>query len=135
MNHKVASILFAVSIGLLVAWYAYQRASDPRPTLERQRQETLVLEARAQLATVLGLDDQGEIVDPLAPNRVVGKVYIYPDGRDWQISGFYRRSEEQEWLPWLMLLDSEGSLRELKLPGADPMAARLATEDPRIVVQ
>ncbi|MEM7502181.1 MAG: hypothetical protein AAF417_09070 [Pseudomonadota bacterium] len=135
MSQKTIGLLFAVSIGLLVAWYAYDRASDPQPTIERQRQEALVLEARSHLQRLLALDDEAEVVDPLAPNRVAGKVYIYPEASNWQVSGFYRRAEGTEWLPWLMRLDEAGELRELKLPVAEPRAAQLAVEDPRIVVQ
>ncbi len=135
MSQKATGLLFAVSIGLLLAWYAYDRVSDPRPTLERQRQEAVVVEARTHLLELLALDEQAEVVDPVAPNRVAGKVYIYPDAENWQVSGFYRRSEGPEWLPWLMRLDSEGGLLQLKLPAAEPIAAQLAAEDPRILVQ
>lgn len=135
VKQKTTGILFAVSIGLLLAWYSYQRINDPRPGLERQQQENLVLEARAELRRVLRLDDLAEIVDPLAPNRVAGRVYIFTEGEEWQVSGYYRRSQEAEWLPWLMLLDTDGSLLELKVPATDPMAARLAAEEPRIVVR
>ena len=135
MSQKTTGLLFAVSIGLLVAWYAYERASDPRPTIERQHQEALVIEARTHLQRLLALDEEAEVVDPLAPNRVAGKVYIYPEAPNWQVSGFYRRTEGTEWLPWLMRLDNEGELLELKLPAAEPRAAQLAAEDARIVVQ
>ena len=37
------------------------------------------------------------MIHPLNPDRDVGKSYIYPLDGDWQISGFYRRNQNEEW--------------------------------------
>lgn len=134
LRQKLPGYLFALGIGLTLAWFVYQRTMDPQPTLQRQAEEAVVLAARDQLLSVLGLAPGAEVVDPLAPNRVAGKVYVYPRENGWEVSGFYRRAPETEWLPWLMHLDERRSLTSLRLSQADPEAERL-TADPRVALQ
>lgn len=55
------------------------------------------------------------IVDPVSPDRKVGKVYVYPAGDRWEISGFYRRDKNDLWHPYLITLDSELALKHMKV--------------------
>lgn len=114
MNHKVGQWVFAISVGLVAAGAVYRWASDPAPGLERALQEQVVLDARQQLATTIGIAAL-EIVDPLARNRVAGKGYVYRNGDGWEVSGFYRRDEGDSWHPWLMSLDASRSMTHLKV--------------------
>lgn len=132
---RAGGFVFAIGVGLLVAWFAYDRVTDPDRGVERQLEERVVLAARGHLEDILALGPAAEIVDPLAPNRVAGKVYVYPKGEDWEVSGYYRRQRGTEWLPWLMSLDATHALTALRLPESDAVAARLAGEDPRISIQ
>lgn len=75
-----------------------------------------------------------DIVDPLAPNRKVGKVYIYPSDAGWEVSGYYRRDDTDLWHPYLMQLDSEFALSRLKLSDQDPALIERGNDDPRIEV-
>lgn len=74
-------------------------------------------------------------MDPLAPDRKVGKVYVYPTADGWQVSGHYRRVGEERWHPWLMSLDGNGGLRSLALRDDDPGLTARAATDPKLSVK
>jgi len=114
MNHKVGKLIFGFSVGLLVAILAFRWAADTGPSIERQRQENVVMASRDWLEATL---DIGKlvIVDPVSPDRKVGKVYVYPAGDRWEISGFYRRDKNDLWHPYLITLDSELALKHMKV--------------------
>lgn len=106
-------------------------APDPQPA--RELEEAAVLAARQRL---VGLVDAGplEIVDPLAPDRKVGKAYVYPTDRGWEVSGFYRRNETDLWHPYLMHLDGSLHRTYLKISDQDPRLVRAGSEDPSLDV-
>lgn len=106
MNHRVGRWVFALAVGLAVAFFAYRWVTNPLPRAERQTEEAVVMATRDQLQTVLALDNL-ELVDPLAPDRKVGKGYVYREGNGWQVSGFYRRDEADRWHPYLVTLDED----------------------------
>jgi len=114
MNHRVGRLLFGLGVGLLAAFLAFRWASDTGPRMERQLQETVVMASRGLLVATLAVGDL-EIVDPVAPDRKVGKTYVYRAGNGWEVSGYYRRSDRDLWHPYLMLLDSEQELQHLKV--------------------
>ncbi len=113
MNHRLGRLLFAAVVGLLVAWFAFSWITDPVPREQRQAEEKAVLAARDVLRREVGVGDI-DIVDPLAPNRKVGKVYVYAEPPGWAVSGFYRRGEGDRWHPFLLQLDAELALRGFK---------------------
>ena len=114
MNHRIGKLIFGFSVGLLVAILSYRWAADPGPGIERQRQESVVMASRDWLEATL---DIGElvIVDPVSPDRKVGKVYVYPAGDRWEISGYYRRDKTDLWHPYLITLDSALALKHIKV--------------------
>jgi len=114
MNHRTGGLVFALGVGVFVAVFSYRWISDPARGVERQQQEAAVQAAREELRAIVG-NSAIEIVDPLAPNRKVGKVYIYPDGAGWQVSGFYRRDRDDDWHPYLMTLSATRALQHLKV--------------------
>ena len=114
MNHRVGRLLFGFGVGLLAAFLAFRWAAEIGPRAERDLQEAAVIASRALLEDTLAIG-QLELVDPLAPDRVVGKGYIYPSGDGWQVSGFYRRNPQDLWHPYLITLDSELDLAHLKV--------------------
>ena len=128
---RITGLLIAAGAGILLSWYAYERVTDPLPRLERQREEAVVLRARDLLRGYVALSAELEIVDPLARNRVAGKVYIYPVEDGWQVSGHYRRPGDVFWRPWLMTLDREHGLRSLKVEDGHPAILARAAGDPR----
>jgi hypothetical protein len=117
MNHRVSGWVFAFGIGILVAVLSYRWITNPAPRVERQMQETAVLAARQHLPGATGIIEP-EIVDPLAPDRKVGKVYIYREGDNWEVSGYYRRGENDEWHPFLMTLDETNAITYFKVQDA-----------------
>lgn len=128
MNHRIGSVVFGVGVGLLVAWWSYAWLTDTSRLEERQAQETAVRAARAMLTERLQLAGL-EIVDPLAPERRVGKTYIYPQDDGWEISGYYRRNADDRWHAYLLRLNGSGELAMLRASDDDPALAALADAD------
>ena len=133
MNHKMGSLVFGAVIGVLVAIWAYQWISDPGKRERRTEQETVVEISRIVLRDKLAIGDI-VLVDPLAPQRKVGKVYVYPLANGWEISGYYRRNDQDLWHPYLMALSQELSLESLKISDSDAGLAQLAAMDPNFEV-
>ena len=114
MNHRIGRLIFASGVGLAVAFLAYQWITNPVPRAERQLEEAVVAAARRHLEESLSLSGL-DIVDPLAPDRKVGKSYVYRAPEGWEISGYYRRGEGDRWHPFLMELDDAQGLVRLKI--------------------
>ena len=135
VNHRILRPVVAFAAGFAIAFYAYDRVTDPRPRLERERQEAAVRASRDILRGYLGDTAGLQIVDPLAPDRKVGKVYIYPAGPGWEVSGHYRRGEGQPWHPYLMRLDADGRLVRLSMHDDDAGLRQQAAQDPKLVTE
>jgi hypothetical protein len=133
MDHRIGRSVFALVVGLLVAWASYQWITNPEGRSERTLQESVVEASRGHLKSVVG-GTSLEIVDPLSPNRKVGKVYVYPEGGDWAVSGYYRRDENDRWHPYLMMLTADLSLSFLKLKDRDQRLIERATKDPLLEI-
>lgn len=118
MNHRIGRIVFSLAVGLAIAAVSYRWVTNPEPRVERAREETVVQVSRSLLAPVVASDEL-DIVDPLAPNRKVGKVYVYAEGPGWAVSGYYRRDESDRWHPYLMTLTKDLELVRLKVQDAE----------------
>jgi hypothetical protein len=129
MNHRIGSTVFGFAVGLVVAYLAYQWVSDPNRRVESDEQDKVVETSRVVLKNKLAIGDI-ELVDPLAPQRKVGKVYIYPVTDGWEVSGHYRRNEDDRWHPYLLTLSSELTLVYLKVQDAEPGLASMSETDP-----
>jgi len=99
---------------LIVAFMAFKWITDPEPRAERQLEETVVAASRQHLEAAL-FNDWIELVDPLSPDRKVGKTYVYRAGDGWEVSGYYRRDENDRWHPYLMTLDASNAMTHLKV--------------------
>ena len=133
MQQRKGGIVFAVAVGLIVAVISYRWITDPGPREERQRQVSAVEQSRVVLEAFVQSGEL-EIVDPLAANRRVGKVYIYPTDTGWEISGFYRRDARDLWHPYLVLLDEDLQMVRLRVSDQAPDFASRGAQDPRIEV-
>ena len=133
MDHRIGRAVFALLVGLLVAALSYQWITNPEGRAERALQESVVESAREHLKSVIG-GESLEIVDPLSPNRKVGKVYVYPEGENWAVSGHYRRGEDDRWHPFLMALASDQSMRSLKIQDRDERLIERAGSDPLLEI-
>jgi hypothetical protein len=133
MRQPTGGIIFATGVGLVVAVLSYRWLVDPQPRVERLKQEQVVLESRALLSSIIA-SGQLDIVDPLAPDRKVGKVYIYPSTNGWEVSGYYRRDATDLWHPYLIRLDAELALLHLKISDQDPMLTERGGSDPVLEV-
>ena len=133
MNHRVGRLIFAFAVGLLVAILAYRWITDPAPRAERALEESLLASARVSLMQGLSLGEI-EIVDALAPDRKVGKTYVFRDGAGWQVSGYYRRSEDDNWHAFLLSLSDSIEVEHLKIEDTDPELVARAANDARLEV-
>jgi hypothetical protein len=131
MNHRIGRSVFALIVGLVVAMFAYSWITNPEPRHERAQQEYVVKVSRSLLASIVA-SDALEIVDPLAPNRKVGKVYVYADPPGWAVSGYYRRGEQDRWHPYLITLTTELELYRLKVQ--DPGLSEQVTSHPELEI-
>ena len=94
----------------MLSLYIYQYVSDRQPILQRVKEESVVISSREILHNYVSPRNHIEIVDPVSPNRSVGKVYIYPTDDGWEVSGYYRRNQNDLWHPYLMLLNGDVGL-------------------------
>lgn len=141
VNHKVMRLVVALSIGVFLALFSYQKITDQEPGSARAEEEATVLAARAILREFVAVQEEIEIIDPLAPSRVIGKVYIYPMDSGWELSGFYRRKgarigteRDGRWHPYLMSLDADLALLSLSVKDTDAQLGVAAAGDPRFSV-
>lgn len=114
MNHRVGRLVFGFGVGFLIAFLAFRWVSDTSSRTERLVEEQAVEAARITLESTLGIGKL-KIVDPLAPDRAVGKTYVYPAGAGWQVSGYYRRGAADLWHPYLVTLDEDLQLSQLRI--------------------
>ena len=132
--HRIIRPVVAFSVGIVLALYAFERISDPEPARQRAWEEAVVISVREILKSYVPADGEIEIVDPLAPNRVAGKVYIYPMDDGWEVSGYYRRNESDRWHPFLMSLNANIDLVSLSVRDADENLGTAADDDPKFSV-
>ncbi len=132
--HRIIRPVIAYSVGIVLALYVFERISDPEPALQRTREEAVVISAREILKSYVPVDGEIDIVDPLAPNRVAGKVYIYPTDDGWEVSGYYRRNESDRWHPFLISLNAKIDLVSLSVRDADENLGAAASVDPKFSV-
>ncbi len=133
MNQRAGSIIFGIAVGLIVAALSYQWIMNPDRREQRAEEERVVAVSRTLLIEKLAMGDI-ELVDPLEPQRKVGKVYIYPLANGWEISGYYRRNDADRWHPYLLTLSTSLSLASLKIKDGDAGLAQLAAMDPTLEV-
>lgn len=131
VNHRIMSLVFAFSVGLIVAMLSYQWITNPDRAANRAFEEGIVRESRVILDTWVEGGNTIEISDPLNRVREAGKVYIFPTDSGWELSGQYRRTGEREWHPYLMRLDADARLVSLSVKDDDPLLAEKAANDSR----
>jgi hypothetical protein len=127
-------MVVAFSIGILLALYSYQRISDPEPAMQRAKEEAVVQSAREILRSQIPSESDIEIADPLAPNRIAGKVYIYPSDTGWDVSGHYRRKGSDGWHPFLMSLNEQVELISLSVRDDHQATRNAAVNNPKLSV-
>ena len=145
VNHKVMRMVVAISVGVFLALFSYQKITDQEPGSARAKEEAAVLAARVILREFVAVQAEIEIIDPLAQSRVIGKVYIYPAESGWELSGFYRRfgsrsgarvgaERGDRWHPYLMSLDADLALLSLSVKDTDSQLNVAAASDPRFSI-
>ncbi|MDJ0711418.1 MAG: hypothetical protein QNJ14_13570 [Woeseiaceae bacterium] len=113
LKHRIGRAIFAGVVGLVTMVIAFNWISDPTRRAQRDVEEQAVLAARELLVEVVGVDTL-EIVDPLSPDRAVGKGYIYAQEPGWAVSGYYRRNESDRWRPYLLVITDDHRLHDFK---------------------
>lgn len=132
VNHRYTQWIVAISVGLVLALYAYQRSTDPEPTRRKLLEESVVMTSREILTSYVLPGGELQLVDPLAPDRKVGKVYIWPNERGWEVSGHYRRNDSDRWHPYLMQLSEQSELVSLAVKDDNERLLGLSAQDERL---
>jgi len=117
MNHRIGRLVFAFAVGLIVAVLSFKWITNPAPRAERALEEATVTVARQLLQETVA-SNALEFVDPLSPDREVGKSYVYRASIGWEVSGYYRRGAGDGWHPFLMGISSSNELVSLKVQDA-----------------
>ncbi len=133
-HHRIIRLVVAFTVGIVLALYSFERISDPEPARQRAREEAVVMSAREIVRSYIPAEGELRIADPLAPNRVAGKVYIYPTENGWEVSGHYQRNESDRWHPFLMKLSTNVELVSLSVRDADEKLGAAADADPKFSV-
>jgi len=128
-NDDFIKWIIAIGVGLIMALLAFQMATDPLPARQKVLEEAVVLEARQILGSYVLPGETLQLVDPLAPDRKVGKAYIWPVEEGWDVSGFYRRDKNDRWHPYLMSLDSDAQLRSLAVSDSNQRLIGMSAQD------
>jgi hypothetical protein len=123
--------LVAWGVGIALAAFAYRLVTDPQPARQRAAEIGIVLDAREILSSYVLPGGELQLVDPIAPDRKVGKVYIMPDGGNWEVSGFYRRNESDRWHPYLMRLEGDSELLSLAVRDSNERLIGMSAQDER----
>ena len=131
ISHKVVRPLVAVTVGLVLALYSYQRITDPEPGLQRATEEAIVMVARDILQSYVSPGNLIESVDAVSPARKVGKSYVYPTDDGWELSGHYRRDENDRWHPYLMVLNGDAGLKSLAVQDGNDRLIGMSAQDPK----
>lgn len=131
INHRILRWVVALAVGFAIMTFAFLRISDPEPRMQRAREEAAVLAGREILQEYIAIGPNGDVVDPLAPRRSVGRVYVYPTDSGWQVSGYYRRDRTDAWHPFLLELDSAGRLVSLSVRDDDSELGLRSSTDPK----
>lgn len=126
--------MIALAVGLALATYSYQMITDPQPAIERSLEEQAVQATRDLLGNYLVDAPVLNIVDPLAPDRKVGKSYVFPKGDGWQVSGFYQRAPGGRWYPFLATLGQDFAQQQLDIKDDDVALQERAGSDPKFSV-
>ncbi len=134
VNHRIMSLVFASGVGLFVSFCSYQWVTNADRGAQRVVEEGVVQESRIILESWVADGAKIEISDPLNRVREAGKVYIYPIADGWEISGQYRRTGEQRWHPYLMVLDSQSRLVSLAVGDERPALLEKAANEARFSV-
>ena len=125
-------MVVSLAIGIALAVYAYDRVTDPLPAQQKAQEEAVVAGAREILRNYVAPGSSTlEFVDPVNKDRDVGKVYIYPTGTGWEVSGHYRRDNKKSWHPWLMSVDSSMKLESLSVKDSNAGLVATAAIDPK----
>jgi hypothetical protein len=131
MNHRIGRLLFAFAVGVTVAVLSFKWITNPAPRAERALEEATVVVARQHLQRIVS-GNELEFVDPLSPDREVGKAYVYRAAIGWEVSGYYRRNNGDPWHPFLMGIDNTNEMVSLKVQDAGMV--ELAIDNPLLEV-
>ena len=129
-RHRYLRWVVAIVFGVILSLLVFQRSTDPEPTRQKAVEESVVMEARLHLVSYVLPGGELQLVDPLTPDRKVGKTYIWPADDGWEVSGYYRRDPQDPWHPFLMNLDASSELTSLAVKDSNERLIGMSAQDP-----
>ncbi len=130
MRHEYSKWIFALAVGVGLSIWAYRVATNPEPARRKALEISVAQQARDIVSTYVDAATDLQYVDPLQPNHKIGDSYILPADQGWQVSGYYRRQDDDQWHPFLVDLTSESELTLLSVKDANDDLIRRAMLDP-----
>jgi hypothetical protein len=130
-RHRYLQWVVAITVGVVLSFVVFERTTDPEPARQKEIEEAVVFESRMLLISYVLPGGELQVVDPLAPDRKVGKSYIGPEGDGWEVSGYYRRDVRDPWHPYLITLDASSALISLAVKDRNERLIGMSAQDPR----
>jgi hypothetical protein len=134
MKHKFLRIIIFSILFIAVLTYTYRNVYEPISANQRDDEIQIIHITRSIIKNYIDISPDIEIIDPLNPNRKIGKSYIFPSDNGWEISGYYKKTDYDNWHPWLISLNSVNELVSIAVKDDNPRINKKSIEDPFLLI-
>tara|TARA_B100001105_G_scaffold50458_1_gene38034 strand:+ start:208 stop:618 length:411 start_codon:yes stop_codon:yes gene_type:complete len=130
MKHKFLKIIIFLILFIAALTYTYRNVYEPISVNQRGGEIQIIHITRSIIKSYIDISSDIKIIDPLNPNRKIGKSYIFPSDNGWEISGYYKKTDRDNWHPWLISLNSTNELVSIAVKDDSPRIKKKSIEDP-----
>ena len=134
MKHQFLRIIIFLILFIAAITYTYRKVYEPISVNQREDEIQIIHITRSIIKSYIDISSDIEIIDPLNPNRKIGKSYIFPSDNGWEISGYYKKSGHDNWHPWLISLNSANELVSIAVKDDDSGINKKSIEDPFLLI-
>ena len=134
MKHKFLKIIIFLILFIAALIYTYKNVYEPISVNQRGDEIQIIHITRSIIKSYIDISPDIEIIDPLNPNRKIGKSYIFPSDNGWEISGYYKKTDYDNWHPWLISLNSVNELVSITVKDDNLRINKKSIEDPFLLI-
>lgn len=134
MKHKFLRIFIFLMLSIAALTYTYRNVYEPISVNQRGGEIQIIHITRSIIKSYIDISSDIKIIDPLNPNRKIGKSYIFPSDNGWEISGYYKKTDHDNWHPWLISLNSANELVSITVKDDSPRIKKKSIEDPFLLI-
>ena len=134
MKHKFLKIIIFLILFIAALTYTYRNVYEPISVNQRGDEIQIIHITRSIIKSYIDISPDIEIIDPLNPNRKIGKSYIFPSDNGWEISGYYKKTDYDNWHPWLISLNSVNELVSITVKDDNLRINKKSIEDPFLLI-